>query len=512
MNKQNIIPRLALASCVALALAVGCKPKTPDAAPPDKGGEVAQNDQGAKPPARTYMDPPPPTAPKPVQFPELQKFTLEKNKLPVYVVENHEVPLVSAQLVINAGTMDDEHLAEMAANMLGEGTKKRTKAKIDEAIEYVGSSINAGAGVHNTFVTSRVLTRDLDLALDLIADEVMNPKFPADALDKLKNQAKTGLKAQKQDSGFLADTLFDMVAYPEGHPYGRPIPTEAQIDAITVDSLKQFHDRFYRSNNAYLILSGDITVAEAKPKVAKALGKWKAFTDAAEIPKNPLNKYDGAAYQARVPKDLVVHLVDRPASAQAEIRVGNLALARKHPDWPMVDVAAQILGGGSTGRLFLDIREERGLTYGIYSFVSEGQAPGTFKIWTKTKTKKTADMLKAIFEHLTKMQKEDPTEQEYHDAVTQIVGSFPLELETPGQIAGKVHTLLTYGLPEDYFRTYRDKVLAVKREDIKATATKYMFSVPIIVIVGKADKIEPQIKQALPNASIVHYDTELNRK
>ena len=112
-------------------------------------------------------------------------------------------------------------------------------------------------------------------------------------------------------------------------------------------------------------------------------------------------------------------------------------------------MAAQILGGGSTGRLFLDIREERGLTYGIYTQVSSGQAPGTFRIWTKTKTKKTGEMMTAIFEHLDRMHKEDPTETEFHDAVTQIVGAFPLEIETPGQIAGKVRTVLTYGLDED---------------------------------------------------------------
>ncbi len=505
MQMQRIKSGLCLLSLGAAVLLSGCK-KVEDPQPPMPAPTPAPA-PAPEAPQRVYADPPPPTAAKPVQFPEIQSFMLENNGLRVYVVENHEVPLVSAQLVINAGTMDDEFLAEMTAEMLGEGTKKRTKAKIDAAIEQVGGSLNAGAGVHNTFVSTRVLKRDLELALTLMADEVMNPKFPADALDKLKKQAKTALKSAKSDSGTLADTLFGMVAYPEGHPYGRPLATEAQIDGISLDGIKKFHDNFYKANNAFIILSGDITVDEAGKLVgsSKTFGKWKKIE--AQLPPNPLNKfkeYKGAS-------KLQVHLVDRPASAQAEIRVGNLALARRSPDWVKFQLASTILGGGSTGRLFLDVREERGLTYGIYSQIQPGQAPGTWRIWTKTKTKKTADMMRAIFEHIKRMRNEDPTDTEFTDAVTQTAGSFPLQIETPNQIAGKVRTLLTYGLDDNYWRTYRDEVRAVKKEDIKAVSAKYIHAVPVIVVVGKAKKVEPLIKEALPKAEIIKYNTDLQR-
>ncbi len=512
-HRRNRTAAAALVALVGTPLVLlGCKPKE-EPAPPPEPAPVVQAPEPVEP-EREYPDPPPPTAPTPVKFPDLQKFTVEKNKLQVYVVENHEVPLVSAQIVINAGSMDDRYLAEMTASMLGEGTKKRKKAKIDAEIEQVGASIGEFAGIHSTYVSTRVLKRDLKLALTLLADEVMNPAFPQEAIDKLKNQAKTGIKAQKGNADFLANTLFDMVAYPEGHPYGQPPQTEEEIDKITQDSLKKFHDGFYRANNAYLILSGDITVAEAEPLVKKTLGKWKAFDKLEDIPKNPLNKFDANAYKSRMPTKMVVHLVDRPGSAQSEVRVGNLALARKHPDWAKVDVAQQILGGGSTGRLFLDIREERGLTYGIYTQVSSGQAPGTFRIWTKTKTKKTGEMMSAIFEHLDQMHKTDPTEEEFRDAVTQIVGSFPLQIETPGQIAGKVRTVLTYNLDENYFKTYRDKVLGVTREEIKTVAAKYMHPVPVMVVVGKAKKVVPQIQEAFKDmggVEIITYDLDLKR-
>jgi len=508
MRTRNLSARTVtalLVSAVAVSSLAACKQATNTAKPTDTGTSTPPGPTGPVAdagPKRTYQEPPAPTEPRPVQFPDLQKFTT-KNGMDVYVVENHEVPLLTAQLVVRAGTMDDEQLAEMTASMLGEGTKTRKKAKIDEEIEFVGGSLGAGAGVHDTSVFSQVMKKDVKLALTLMADEVMNPAFPADALAKLKDQAKTALKAQKSDADGLADTLFGMVAYPEGHPYGRPMPTEATIDAVDLDAIKKFHSGFYRSNNAYLILSGDITPAEAQPLVEGIFGKWKPIEGAA--PTNPLNGFK----DYKLPQKMVVHLVDRPGSAQTEVRIGNLALARKHPDWIKFDMASDILGGGSTGRLFLDVREEKGLTYGVYSRMKAGQAPGTWLIWTKTKTKTTGEMLTALFGHIKKMRTEDPTQREYDEVLTQAIGSFPLGIETADQIAGRVRTLLTFNLPTDYWKTYRDEVRKVQIGDIKAMARKYMHEVPVVVVVGRADKIESLVKGALPDATIVHYNTDL---
>jgi zinc protease len=490
-----------LAGAIALASLAACKPPVKTEAPV----EVAPTPTPTpvvEAPKRVYQDPPAPTEPRPVQFPDLQKFTT-KNGMDVYVVENHEVPLIAAQLVIRAGTMDDEQLAEMTASMLGEGTKTRTKAKIDEEIEFVGGRLGAGAGTHDTSVFAQVLKKDIKLALTLMADEVQNPAFPDAALTKLKDQSKTGLKAAKSDADNLADTLFGMVAYPEGHPYGRPMPTEAQIDAVSLDAIKKFHNDFYRSNNSYLILSGDITPAEAQPLIEGLFGKWKPIDGAPPV--NPLNNFPKYEH----PKKLVVHLVDRPGSAQTEVRVGNLALARKNPDWIKFDMASDILGGGSTGRLFLDVREEKGLTYGVYARMEAGMAPGTWLIWTKTKTKTTGEMLTALFGHINKMRDEDPTQREYDEVLTQAIGSFPLGIETADQVAGRVRTILTFDLPPDYWKTYRDEVRKVQIADIRAMARKYMNPTPIVVLVGRADKVEPQVKEALKDAVIVHYNTDL---
>ena len=500
-----------LAATLVLALSPACKkqgepePVTPEPVAKPDPAPMPEPKEEAKAPERAYPEPPAPTAPKPVNFPSVDKFTLA-NGLTVYVVESHEVPIVSSQLVVRCGSMDAEFEAPFASLMLGEGTKSRSKAKIDEAIEFVGGQIGGGAGMHTTTVRTRVLKKDLKLALTLLADEVINPTFPADALQKQKEQAKTALSANKASPQLLAAVLFDMVAYPDGHPYGRPYPTDAQIDGVSLEDIVKFHDTFYRANNSFLIMAGDITKSEAEPLVKRTFGKWKSVK-AEDLPPNPLNKFK--AYD--LPKELTVHLVDRPASAQTEVIIGNLALARDHEDWPKLQVLNAILGNDASGRLFQDIREDRGLAYGISSNVEETQAPGTWYVSTRTRTKTTGQMLAAIFEHIKRIRTEAPPQDEVTNVVNKLVGQFPLELETPNQIAAKVREQLVYNLKSDYWRTYRDKLAAVTPDDVQAVARKYVHPLPHIVVVGKAKKIEKQIAEVLPKAKIVKYNTELEK-
>lgn len=501
--------RIVLAAFGLALAASGCPKTTPPTTttpePTPTPAPAKPEPEVAKKPERDYPAPPPPSAEKPVQFPTVSSFTIP-NGLTVYVVENHEVPVVAAQLAVRAGTMDSEHVAEFTAAMLGEGTKTRSKAKIDEAIEFVGGSLGSGAGVHVTYVGARVIKQDVKLALTLMADQVVNPVFPEEALAKLKEQAKTALGFAKSQPANLAAVLFDMVAYPDGHPYGRPFATEAEIDAITVADLRKFHETFYRSNNGFLILAGDITQKEAEPLVKRAFTQWKPVA-AESLPPNPLNQYK----QYDLPRDLTIHLVDRPGSAQSEIIVGNLAIARNHPDWAKLQVANTILGDDASGRLFLDIREEKGLTYGIYSAVSDGQAPGTFAISTRTRTNSTGEMLAAIFGHIKRIRSAEPPAPEFEAVVRKMIGSFPLEIETADQIAERLREALVYDLPTDYWRVYREQLDAVKPTDVKDVAKKYVHPIPHVVVVGRADKVEKQLKQVFPKAKIVKYDAELRK-
>jgi zinc protease len=495
---------------LGLLLSVGggaCKTDKGGTEPPGGGsGPSLTEDQTAGPRGRTWPAPPPPTAPKAVNFPEVASFRLA-NDLAVYVIENHEVPIVTAQLVVRAGTMDDEFVADFTAQMLGEGTRSRSKAKLDDAIEFVGGTLAAFASTHVSTVLAESLSTDLTLAMLLMADEVQNPVFPPAALDKLKQTAKIGLRNRMAQPDVVADSLFYSVVYPPEHPYGRPMPTAGQIDAITLDDVRRFHATFYRANNAFLLLSGDITAAKAKPLVERAFGKWPT-AELKDLPQNPLNRFT----RYELPGELVVHLVDQPQSTQATIRVGNLALARNHEDWAALELANEILGGGSNARLFQDLREDRSLTYGIYSAVTEGQAPGAFVIETETRNPTTGAMLAGIFEHIARLRAEDPPRAEFETTVRTLVGSFPLQVETPDQIVAKVQDQLVYGLPPDYWRTYRDTVTHVEVSEVRKAALRYIHALPVVVVVGNAEEIRPQIQAVLPTAKFVEYDAELQRK
>ncbi len=504
--------RIRFASLTSFAVALpllagGCTTKVSTNPPaPAPAPEPEPEPEPVAEAPKEYPAPPAAGTPKPVNFPPIADFQLD-NGLMVYLVENHEVPLVTVQLVVRAGSMDEAVVADLTATMLGEGTKARSKAKIDEAIEYVGGSLSQGAGTHATYVSVRTLKKDLKLGLTLLADQVVNPLFPADALEKQKAQVKASLSMAASQPTSLASQLFDNLAYPDGHPYGRMLATPEQVDAVTVDDLEAFHETFFRANNSFVVVAGDITPEDAKPLIERTLGKWK-YTSGRKLPANPLNAFK--SYD--LPSELIVHIVDRPGSAQAEIMLGNLSLARNHKDWAALSVANSILGGSASGRLFQDIREEKGLAYNVSSALSDGQAPGTFYITTRTRTNTTGEMLAGLFGHLKTIRTEAPSAEEVSSATARIVGQFPLELETPNQIAAKVREGLIYALPSNYWRDYRDVIGAVTPEQVLEVAKKYMHPIPHVVIVGEAKDIQSQVSTVLPKATVKVYGADLKPK
>ncbi len=454
-------------------------------------------------PLRTYPNPPAAAQPRPVNFPGIRDFPLD-NGLDVYVVEDHGAPLVTASLVLNAGALYAEHLPELTANMLLEGTKKQNKAELIETIERIGGSLEADVGIHSGALSTQVLSKDLGYALELLADAIRNPAFPEGALEKLKRQTKAEIKAEKADAGTLADTLFGVKAYPAGHPYGRPFPREEDIDRIKVSTLREFHQRMYQPGNAYLILAGDITPAQARVPVKRAFGDWKPATDKGPLP-DPLLRYTDYPRA----EGLTVHLVDRKASSQARIMLGNVAIPRNHKDWIPLQLASSLLGADGTGRLFRDLREMRGLAYAIGAYVEPRRAVGAFKVSTGTRPENVGAMLAGIFEHLERMRSSLPATSEFQTEVRQTVGRFPLQIETPEQIAYRVNMIKSYALPWDYYQTYRDAVQRTTPEAIRDAARRYMNEAPLVVIVGPADSIESQVRKTLPDARIVRYDTDL---
>jgi predicted Zn-dependent peptidase len=459
-------------------------------------------------PEREYPDPPPPTDPRPVNFPKLQKFELP-NKLQVVVVENHEVPLVSVQLVVRAGGVHDPLLADVTAAMLTQGTGKGrrglSKADIDERIESVGASLGAGAGEHETSISTRVMTPDLEMALDLVAEVARNPRFDDASIEKIKDEQKVALRQEKSSGSALGSRLLAMKLYPEGHPYGRRFNTEAEIDTVTRDQIVEFHKTWYVPNNAFLILSGDVDPAQIEKLVAKKFEMWKP---AEKFPEHPLGKFSAKDFSK--PQEMVVHLVERK-QLSTEVLIGNLSLARNHPDWIKWELTNKILGSGVGSRLFKDIRETRDLTYAIRSAVVPRKGVGAFVV--ATQTKKVDEMMRALFEHIDQIRDEDPSEDEFDRAQRALAQRFPLQVETAEQVAGRVRTQMTYGLADDYFATFRDKVLEVKREDVKATGSKHIDAMPTIVMVGRSKKVMKALREVpeLKDVKVITYDLDLKK-
>lgn len=451
---------------------------------------------------REYPQPPTPSKPRPVNFPDLENFTLD-NGLQVYVVPQNDVPLISTALIVQGGSIYARHLPGMTTDMLLEGTTERGKAEQFERVERLGGTLEGVTGLHSAALTLEVLSRDLPEGLEILTETLNKPAFPKDSLERIKNLSRAGLKAAKADANSLASTLYGTLVYPQGHPYGLPFSTEEEIDRIDVAAIRDFYKRTWRPDNGYLVFAGDIDTPRARELAQKYFGDWKA--PAGKPVKDPLIDLKPRP----APKTLEFHVVDRPAASQAKILLGSIAIPRNHPDWIPLTLASRILGGGSTGRLFADLREVRGLAYAIGSQLQARRAEGSFQVTTGTRPENTGEMLSGIFGHIDDISDKGPSQTEFKNRVKQIVGRFPLQLETAAQIAYRVNVMKSYDLPEDYFSTYRDKVINTELESVRKAAQRYIGRTPTVVIVGPAERILPELAKTFPKTKVTLYDTNL---
>jgi zinc protease len=429
--------------------------------------------------------PPAPLPAREVKFPPYQVKTLA-NGLQVVAVAHHEQPAVSLRLIVRAGGAQDPQgksgVATLAAALLDQGTTTKNAEQIASAIDSIGGLLGTGAGSDMTSVTAVVMKDSLAFGLDMLSDIARNPAFAPEELERQRQQMLSGLKVGYEDPDYIAGMVFDRLVY-GFHPYGVPDSgTPASIGSITRNDLVAFHKAWFGGNNAILAIVGDVSHDEAFAGAERAFGNWSKAPNTAAKPQDP-----------PAPTRRVV-VIDRPGAVQTEIRVGNIGLPRRHPDFLALDLAINILGGEGGNRLHRVLRSDRGLTYGASADLNAYKESGNIVADTDTRSDSTGEALRLIVDEFWRLQRQRVREEELADAQAYLTGSFPLTIETPSAIALQILNAVFYGLDLNDLQTYRERVNAITPDDIQRVARQYLHPDRLsIVLVGDASVFTKQL-------------------
>jgi zinc protease len=430
--------------------------------------------------------PPRPLAARDIKFPPYQMQTLP-NGLQVVAVLHHEQPVVSMRLLVRAGSASDPKgklgLARLVASLLDQGTTTASAQQMNDAIDFIGGAMGAGAGSDLTFLNTLVMKDSFEPGLRLLSDMARHPAFKQEEIDRQRQQTLSGLQVSLTDPEWVANSVFDRLVY-GFHPYGMPDGgTPRTLAGLTRDDVVAFHARYFTPNNAILAIVGDVTAEEAFSMAGKVFGDWprrevtpETFTQ----PPDPTRR---------------VIVVNKPDAVQTEVRVGHIGIPRKHSDYMALNLATRILGGEGSNRLHQVLRTERGLTYGAQAQMDTLKEGGDIEAQTNTRSEATGEVLRLIVDEFWRMQRERVGEAELASAKAYMTGSFPLTIETPEAIATQVLNVLFYGLPLEDLQNFRDRVNAVTVDDIQRVALYYYKPDRLsVVLVGNLAAFAPQLR------------------
>jgi zinc protease len=408
------------------------------------------------------------------------------NGLTILVMEDHRLPTVNVRLVLQgAGALSDSAdmpgLAMLTATMLKEGTTTRSSKQIAEEMERLGASIGASApwGSNSANISASGLSDNTGQWLNLAADMILNPTFPSSELNKLKQRMKVQLQQQRSSPFFLMQERFNRAIYGD-HPAAITSPTLESLDKITSEMLVKFHREHYLPQNAILGIAGDIKAADLL-QMLNGMPPWQA-TDR-KVNEPPSTHAVGERH---------IYVVDRPGSVQTDVSIGNIAISRTDPDYVSMVVMDRIVGGGASARLFMNLREEHGYTYGAYSQLVARRFAGPWIASGNMRTDATAGAMTEFMNEINRIRDQKVPEKELEESKRSIVASFALSLEDPNQLLDYAMTLKLFGLPADYWDTYPAKIMNTTTEQVQRVARKYVVPENLqIVAVGDATKIKP---------------------
>ncbi|HLY39183.1 MAG TPA: pitrilysin family protein [Candidatus Binatia bacterium] len=426
-----------------------------------------------------------------VVVPPITRATLD-NGLRVVVVEYHELPLLEFTLIVGAGAAQDpagkEGTAALVAGTLTKGAGKLGADELARAIESLGGRIGASPGTDGTIVSAEFLAKDFAAGLDLLRQVLLDPTFAKDEIRRARDEQEASIVAALEDTSAVAEKCYAGLLY-GAHPYGRPVDGRSTTVAkLGRGDVRDFYERWYRPNNTVLVLVGDVNAADAVRRLREAFGAWRGRPDA--VPPR-------IAPPERITARRVL-LVDKPDATQTQIRFGNIAIARNDPRFIPATVGNTILGGGFTSQLIEELRIKRSLTYAAWSQFAARLTGGDFRIGTFTKTPTTTETLQLALQVEGTFRTHPPAPAALEKAKTYLRGQFPLRIESPDALAGRLAEIEFHGLPEDELRTYRARVAAVSGDEVASVAETLMPSpdVVAIVVVGKAAEIRAPLEAA----------------
>ncbi len=425
-----------------------------------------------------------------VRFPSLQKQRLT-NGLQVVLAERHAVPLVQFSLLVNAGFAADPPdlpgTARLTMAAIDEGTRGRSALQISEELELLGAELSAAASLDVSLVSLSALKSKLEASLQVYADVILHPAFPQKELSRLQKQMLAAIQQEKSSPMATALRLLPRFLYGREHAYSQPLTgsgTEESVSRLRRDDLLHFYQTWFKPGNATLLVVGDVTPAEIVPQLEKLFSEWPPGS----APQKNIPPVPG-------PETATLYLVDKPGAPQSLVIAGQLAPAKANPDEIAIETMNTILGGAFTSRLNMNLREDKHWSYGAYSFIPNARGQRPLFVYAPVQTDKTAETVREILAEIRQFQDSKPVSaEELERAQNNQTRQLPGSWETADAVLASIGELITFGLADDYYATYPQKVLALSRADISAIARKLLRPDRLVwIVVGDRAKIEKEL-------------------
>jgi zinc protease len=435
------------------------------------------------------VTPPAPGPLRPYAFPAVEQFQLS-NGLKVILVEKHTVPVVEARLIVDAGAQREpagkSGLASLTGALLSEGTGTMTGADIARAMDALGAQFSTGGGYSTSFADVVALKTVFPQALSLAAKTVIAPSFAPTELSRVRNRTlATYAQSHAQTAGLAADA-FIRAAFDSTAPFSRPPSgTPATIATLTRDDVVNWHRAMYSPAASTLLVVGDLTRAEAQNVAQQAYGGWTASGSALAPVQNPIRASTGTR----------VILVDRPGSVQSSIVIGQAGFRATDPDYLNMVALNHVLGGGFSSRVNMNLREKHGYTYGAFSGLDLRPGSGAFRINSDVRTNSTDSALVEAVNEYKRIATEAVPAAELQGALNNVVSSFPSSVQSVQGLTGRIQQLIIWGLPLDFYTTYRERLAALTPADLSSVASSRLTPANLVVVVaGDLSKIEAPIR------------------